>query len=83
MRKDLFSTMLRYLSFVSLIASIIAILLKFNISLQINYFQFCLFLIVFSSLINIAREKSIIKHTLLYLSYFACIVYSILIIFIL
>ena len=66
-----------------LIVAIIAILLKFDINLQINYFQFCLFLIVFSNLINIAREKSIIKHPLLYLAYFTCIIYAILIIFIL
>lgn len=83
MRKNLFSAILRYSSFASLIAAIIAILLKFDINLQINYFQFCLFLIVFSNLINIAREKSIIKHPLLYLAYFTCIIYAILIIFIL
>ena len=80
MRKNLFSAILRYSSFASLI---VAILLKFDINLQINYFQFCLFLIVFSNLINIAREKSIIKHPLLYLAYFTCIIYAILIIFIL
>lgn len=79
MRKNLFSAILRYSSFASLIVAIIAILLKFNINLQINYFQFCLFLIVFSNLINIAREKSIIKHPLLYLAYFTCIIYAILI----
>lgn len=81
-KKFIFSN-IKIFKFSSLIVAIIAILLKFDINLQINYFQFCLFLIVFSNLINIAREKSIIKHPLLYLAYFTCIIYAILIIFIL
>jgi len=80
MRKNIIPILLRYLSFISLIAAVIAILLKFEINLQISYFQFSLFLIVYSCLINIAREKTISKNSYLYLSYLVCIIYAIFII---
>lgn len=80
MRKNIIPILLRYLSFISLIAAVIAILLKFEINLQISYFQFSLFLIVYSCLINIAREKTISKNSYLYLSYLVCIIYALFII---
>ena len=80
MKKNIIPILLRYLSFVSLIAAGIAILLKFERNLQISYFQFSLFLIDYSCLINIAREKTISKNSYLYLSYLVCIIYAIFII---
>lgn len=79
MRKNIIPILLRYLSFISLIAAVIAILLKFEINLQISYFQFSLFLIVYSCLINIAREKNNFKKQLFisFLSslYYICHIY--------
>ena len=80
MIKNIIPMLLRYLSFISPIAAVIAILLKFKRNLQISYFQFSLFLIVYSCLINIAREKTISKNSYLYLSYLVCIIYALFII---